>query len=75
MGPVTNVYVIQVLYEVTKSSGERSHMWQVSCMASADPSDVPQVLYSTLQKNDPARRHNHYSHVYTHNITCELYCI
>ena len=44
-------------------------------MASAYPCDIPQVLYSTLQKNDPARRYEHHSHVYTSNITFELYCI
>ena len=27
---------------------------------SAYPRDVPQVLYSTLQKNDLSRRHEHY---------------
>ena len=42
--------------------------------ASAYPRDFPQVLYSTLQKNDPARRHEHYLHVYTCDVTCELYC-
>ena len=44
-------------------------------MASAYPRDVPQVLYSTLQKNDLARRHEHYSHVYTRDVTFELYYI
>ena len=74
MGLVTNVYVIKVLYESTKLSGECSHVWRVSRVASAYPHDVPQVLYSTLQKNDPARRYEHYSHVYTGNVTCELHC-
>ena len=65
---------LSVVYEVTKLSSECSHVWQVSHDASADPRDVPKVLYSTLQKNDPARRHEHYSHVYTCGVTCELYC-
>ena len=64
-----------MLREGTKLSGEYSHVWRASLVASAYPRDVPQVLYSTLQKNDPARRYEHYSHVYTRDVTCELYCI
>ena len=74
MGPITNVYVIKVLYEVTKLSSECSHVWRVSRVASAYPRDIPQVLYSTLQKNDPTRRCEHYSHAYTCYVTFELYC-
>ena len=64
-----------MLYEVTKLSSECSRVWQISRTASAYPHDIPQVLYSTLQKNDPARRCEHYSHVYTRDVTCELCCI
>ena len=64
-----------MLYEVTKLSSECSHEWRVSRMASAYPCDIPQVLYSTLQNNDPVRRCEHYSHVYTRDVTFELYCI
>ena len=63
-----------MLYEVTKLSSECSHVWRASRVASAYPRDIPQVLYNTLQKNDPARRCEHYSHVYTRDTTCELYC-
>ena len=63
-----------MLYEVTKLSSECSHVWRVSRTVSAHSHNIPQVLYSTLQKNDPARRCEHYSHVYTRDVTCELYC-
>ena len=43
---------------------ERSHAQRASRVASAYPRDVPQVLYSAFQKNDLARRHEHYWHVY-----------
>ena len=64
-----------MLDEGIKLSGECSHVWRVSRVASAYPRDFPQVLYSTLQKNDSMRRYEHYSHMYTHDVTCELYCI
>ena len=62
-------------YEVTKLNGERSHAWLVSRMASAYPCDVPQVLYSALQKNNLVRRLEHCSHVYICDVTYELYNI